>query len=926
MRSNHFQHFAAATLAAIAISALSACSDRNEADLVAAAKTLLQKNDHAGAIIQLKAALQKNPQSGEARLLLGATLFQSGDASAAVVKLEKAHDLKVDDDQVLPLLARALLETGQAKAVTDRYNQITLKDPKLGAELKATTAAAFGAQGMVDRSEAVVNAALQLDAKNAAARLLKARLKAGSGEFDGALALVSAVLSDVPIHRDAFQLKGELLQLGKGDVEAAIQAFRQALVADPRYMPAHAALLALLLYKLDVEGFKSQYAELKKTLPNHPQTKLIGIQLTLLDKDYKRAREEAQQLLRVAPENALVLQMAGVVEFQNGSLVLAAEHLKKALRNAPNLILSRRLLAETQLRSGMPDKALTTLQPLLSSANPGAEALALAAQAHLQQGDATKAESYYARAAKANPKDPIAHTAMALTQIAKGNADVGLAQLESLASTDASTYADLALINVLIRTKALDAALKAVDKLQVKLPDKALPHELRGRILLQRQDRAGARASFEKALLADPMYFPVVATLAGLDVVDNKPDDARKRFDALLVREPKNYRALLAMAELRQRTGAKPEEVAALLSEAVKSNPDEAAPRLMLIDQHLKLRQATAAREAALSAVAAIPDNLFLLDSLGRAQLATGDTQQAITTFRKAAAVQPNVPQPQLRLADAFVISKDYASAAQSFRRALEISPRLLVAQRGLIKVAQAENRSDEAIKVAKTVQKERPKDAVGYLLESEIHQGQRRWDAAIVAFRAALERERTPEIAMRLHALYIVAGMPSEADKFATTWQKEQPRDEQFAFHLGMLAMARKDYATAESRFRQLLTSHPTDPLVLNNLAMAMLNQGKAGSLPFAERAQQLMPQQAAVMDTLASALVAENQMTKAVEWRRRAVEKSPNDPGLRLELAKLLIKTGDKNGGRAELEKLAKLGTGFSAQSEVAGLLKAL
>src|SRR4051812_3780126 len=51
--------------------------------LLASAKALLVQNDHRGAVIQLKNALQKRPNFPEARYLLGRSLLDSGDIVSA---------------------------------------------------------------------------------------------------------------------------------------------------------------------------------------------------------------------------------------------------------------------------------------------------------------------------------------------------------------------------------------------------------------------------------------------------------------------------------------------------------------------------------------------------------------------------------------------------------------------------------------------------------------------------------------------------------------------------------------------------------------------------------------------------------------------------------------------------------------------------
>jgi cellulose synthase operon protein C len=905
---------------------LTGCGGESDRDLVVLARNYIENKNDSAAISQLKTLLHRQPNSAEARFLLGNVLLRSGNVSAALVELEKANDLNFRDEEVLPALAMALLANGQARKVTDLYGHVTFSDLKAAAELKAIVAAAFSAQGEVESSQDAVVAALRLDPGNSKARLVQARLVATSGDIDTAIGLVSALLADEPVMREALHLQGKLLWVAKGDLVGATQAFQAALTSDPKYLAARSALIAVLLQQYEIEGVRVQVSELKRALPGHPETRFYDTQLALIDKDFGRAQEGTQQLLRVLPDNVRVLELAGLVAFQIGSLLQAESHLAKALQLSPNLPLARRLLAETHLRSGQPAKALATLQPALERPQPGADVLALAAEAHLQLGDAAKAESYFIQAAKLNPNDAKVQTALALTQISKGNAEGGFAQLETLAASDPGSYADLALIRARPRKNDLDGALKAIDRLQAKQADKALPHQLRGRVLAQRKDLAGARASFDKALVIDPVYFPAVAGLAGLDIAEKKPEDALKRFEALLAREPKNYRALLAVAELKQSSGAKAEDVAALLADAVKANPTEAAPRLLQIEHHLSQKNVKAAREAAQDAVAAVPNNVALLDALGRAQLASGEVQQAITAFRKAAAAQPNLPQPQLRLADAYVMDKDLPAAAQSLRRALELSPRLLAAQRGLVLVALADKRPSDALAMARTVQKERPTEAIGWLLETDVHASQRDFDPATASMRAALEKAKTTDHAIRLHAMYAIAGRNADADRFAAGWLKDQPKDARFVFHLGSMAMDKKDYAGAEAHYRQVLVLSPDQPLALNNVAWLMVQQGKPGAVPLAEKAQKLLPEQASVMDTLASALAAENQLPLAIEWQRKAVLKAPNNPTYQLGLAKLLIKSGDKTAARGQLEQLGKLGDKFASQAEVTQLLSSL
>ena len=50
-------------------------------------------------------------------------------------------------------------------------------------------------------------------------------------------------------------------------------------------------------------------------------------------------------------------------------------------------------------------------------------------------------------------------------------------------------------------------------------------------MLVAKRDIPGARASFERALTIEPTNFPATVNLARLDLAEDKPEEAKKRFD-----------------------------------------------------------------------------------------------------------------------------------------------------------------------------------------------------------------------------------------------------------------------------------------------------------------------------------------------------------------------------------------------------------
>ncbi len=911
--------------AALLTAFLGGCSGDNPESLIASGKDFLAKNDSKAAVIQLKNALQQDPNLAEARFLLGKALFESGDLAGAEVELRKALERKYASEQTIPLLARALLATGQAKKVTDEFAKMEVPTGEPLASLKTTLSAAYAAQGNREAAEAELAAALASKPDYAPAQLANARYKAGSKNFDEAQRIVDEVLAKDPRNHDALLLSGSL-QAAKGNPENALTLYRKAIEAKPDFLQAHSAIISTLFQQQKMDDAAKQIEALKKVAPRHPQTIYLDAQATYQRKDYKAARELTQQLLKISPNNTSGLQLAGAVEYQLRSYIQAETYLSKAIQLVPELALARRLLISSYLRAGQPEKALATLQPVLDRIEKDASFLSLAGQTYLQNGDTKKAADYFAKASKLDPDNSAKKTSLALAHMAQGDTAGGFEELEQITSTDKGITADQALIAAYLRTNQPDKALKAIDSLEKKQPDNATTHNLRGRTLLGKKDIKGARQSFEKALAINPGFFPAAAGLAMIDLTEKKPEEARKRFESVLAADPKNVQAMLALAELRAAAGGTADEVSGLISKAVAAQPSEVAPRLALIQYYLNQKDAKKALTAANDASAAIPEKPEILYALGRTQQFSGDFNQALTTYGKIAAMQPSSPLPQMRLAEINLANKNKDEATKNLKKALEIKPDLIEAQRGLIFLALDAKKPNDALNIARQVQKQRPKEAIGFALEGDIYASQKAWPDTIKAYQNGLKQVAVPELAIKLHSALLASGNTAEAAKMASSWNKEHPKDMAFRLHLGDIATARKEYPQAVQHYQTALDIQPNNPLVLNNMAWVSGQLKAPKAIEYAEKANQLAPNQPPFMDTLAMLLANKGETDKAIELLRKALSLAPQAAAIQFNLAKVLISTGKKEEARKELDAIAKLGDKFPNQAEVSKLQKEL
>ena len=616
----------------------------------------------------------------------------------------------------------------------------------------------------------------------------------------------------------------------------------------------------------------------------------------------------------------------GAIELDANSLIQAESYLLKATQLAPGLLLSRRLLAVTYLRSGKPAKALEALNSGGGKDGINPILFSLAGEAYLQNGDPQTAEKYFVQALKIDPDNAGKRAALAVAHLATGKTATAIDELNAIASSDPGSSADFALISAHLQRNEFDKALVAIDRLEGKQPDKPMAPNLRGRVQMLQKDPVAARRSFERALAIEPSYFTAAASLAAMDLADKKPEDAKKRFQGLLAINPKDGQALTSLARLAALNGAPKDEVAELLSKAVAASPEEAVPRLLLIELLLRHRENKQALTMAQDAATALPNNPEILAALGRMHQVSGDVNQAISVYSKLISMQPSSPQPLIRLAEAYAANKDHGAAEQSLRKALEMQPDLLDAQRALIVLAIDAKKYQNAAKVVRTIQQQRPKDSLGFILQGDVASAQSDWGVAVSAYRTGMQMSASTELAIKLHSALVRSGNYAEGERFAIKWLKEQPSDSVFISQLAEFSIMRKEYSSAQVHYLSLLKLQPNNTVVLNNLAWVMGILKQDGAILYAEKANKLEPNQPILMDTLAVLLAEEKEYGRSIELLSKALEIQPTNAKIRLTLAKIYIKSGDKVKAKKELDSLSYLGEKFYLQPEVSAILKGL
>ena len=912
------------TLLMCAALVIAGCGKDDPTALVASAKSYLAKHEYDAAIIQLKSALQIAPDNAEARVLYGRTLLDTGRPAAAETEIRKAIELKYPPDETDPLLARAMVDQGAYAKVVSELGGRKLADPKAQAGLQTEVATAYLALGETAKANEAIGAALTVVPGDPRALTVQSRLAAQSNDLPQALKLIDAALASAPNNIEALVVKAGY-ENAQGRRDEAIKTLERAVEVSGGALGARYALTTLLAESGQLDKAATQVEAMKKLSPLEFRTLYADALISYSRGDAKHARDMIQQVLSVNPDNLQSIYLSGLIDMRLGLYASAEESLRKVVARTPGEASPLRALAALYLRTGRTAQGVDALEAALRGAPDNPVLLRAAGEANLAAGNTVKAAQYYERASALDKGNIASKIRLAQVKYAAGESGQAFKELESLSADQSQYQSDLALIAAHLRRGEFDQALAAVAALEKKQPNNPLTYNVKGAAYAGMRDNKNARASFEKALEVQPGYFAAARNLALLDLQEQKPDDARKRYEAMLAKDPGNEQLLLGLAELLVMSGHSPDEVRATLERAIAAAPKSVRPRLALVNYFTNLRDAKSALDAAKAAQAAFPDDMQVLEAVGVAQRANGQTDDALATFKRLVQAQPQNVSALLRLADVEVAQKDYSAAVATLRKAIEADPNQNRALLALAKTFLLSGHPEDAIAEARKLQKDHPNAALGYALEGEVLAAQGKWPQAAAAYRDAIGREPIPVLAVRRYET-LEKVSASDASAFAAQWAKDHPKDITLEAFLGQQSLARKDYRGAITHYQTAIKLEPDNAVVLNNLAWALTETGDPKGREYAATAYRQAPFNPNVMDTLGWAEVQTGDAKKGVELLQAAANLAPGNAEIRLHLAKGLIKTGDKAEAKKALAPLSRLDANAPARIEADKLLTGL
>jgi len=590
----------------------------------------------------LRSVLDKAPTDSEA-------LQQLANVSVAQGKLEEARRLlTLAIAQKPPHVPTLLLFATLASAPADGNAGLTAFDLLVGDSYRAFRRSA---------EYATARASL-LAARGDGKRAVDAWLKehAESRAFDPKLSLLMA---------------DSLAKLQKGAL--ALWLLTRASNSPSASAEVHEALAERALSMGDVRLGELAVSRLGGGLHRTPNVLLLEARLLELQDQGLEATKLTKRALDAVPEGRDAQKTAYALTHarslaKEGLWDRAREVLVEVLQRDPGNARTKLLLGAIEIQAGHPDKVGPLVEALLADPRYAPQAETLIVRAHVARKNAAEAKKA-ARAFFDNDQNDL-HArlllAQTLAEVGESRAALELLEHAPAAQAHATSLVRLRVqLSELVRGPApTEALIKEYLKAKVGVPElkPILAHSM------ARQKRlAEAEALFRELGLEDPTALEQVAQL---EREQGKLAAAIKTLEGLVVINPSSSSAWLLLALMRKEAGDRA-GAAAAYEEALRLRPNDPVALnnlavLLVAQDGTKARAVTLARRA----VAALPDNPALEDTLGWALVENGEEKDLAEAVRLLGRSTPVLGTPEALFHHGLALAK--AGQADEAKKQLE--------------------------------------------------------------------------------------------------------------------------------------------------------------------------------------------------------------------------------------------------------------
>lgn len=872
------------------------------------ALTRYEKNDMAGAIIQLKNALKIDDSMLAVQLLLAKALMRHGEVIAAEAALNQAVSMGISRAEVAAPLAQTYIMLGKPEKVIDSISPSGLP-LAVKVEVLSLRGTAYAEMGRFAQAADSFSEARAQDPRSDVPLIAEVPMLVRQQNMGKAREVANKAVELAPQDPLAWSTRGSVLHASR-DLAGALADYDKSIALAPQLAEARVARAAILISLNRWADAEKDLAALDEDMLEEPRAAYVSALIAAHKGDTRTARDELSKSVKILdglPRSWInyrehLLMQGAMSHYALRNWEKAREYLEAMVATNSRNAIAQQMLASTYLETKDYDRAQRLLESLNRASPDDTQIQYLLGTVYLAQRRYSQASLLLEKAA-AQGTTSAATRELGLSQIELGKDTTGISNLEKVfAANPRDSRAGTQLAAIYGRKGQMKKAVQTAETLVKNDPENLALINFLGTVKGWSGDKPGARAAYSKALEKDGQFLPATLNLARLDVADEHFADARTRLLAALAKRASDPDLLYELGVLEQKA-KQPAEALRYWKKADEAQKFDARPGLAMVDLQLTQGDADTALQTAKQLVQKFPDQVNMQIVLGRVYLATGDRSNAQKAFRDATRLADYNPTLQVQIGRLQLMADNPGGAAYSAQKALQEKPDdeaalALSAETETVRGDPA--RADAALK---TLAAKYPNSVATALTTANIAMARGQYGAAASGYRNALAKQPSTATAINVVQAHMAAGEAAKAVSFIEGWAKTHPTDLTALKTLAEVQSATGQKEAARKTYIAILAAEPDDPMTLNNYAVLLQKLNDPKATEPAEKAQKLMPGNPSIADTLGWIQVQQGKIDAGLRQLRDARLRSPDNRTIRYHLAYALNKSGRKAEARSEL-----------------------
>ncbi len=877
------------------------------------AEAQVESGQIRAAIIELRNAVQAQPENAEARFQLGRLYLDQYRLDEAEKELVRALDYGVAHDRVLPPLMRTYLRLGSPQDVLRLLDDITDEDLRNSPAVLYVTTDAYLMLGRVEDAFS----ALQGVDKNSPQTLIRlAGIEALKGQRDVAYEMARRAAASAEADGDTLLSYGLLLlRKGQSAADEATEILARARKADPVSPQIRTAQVQALMHKGDMEAASKLIDELKADRFGTASLAHLESVIALLKGEYEAAKTLADTVLGANPQYAPSQIIAGVANTALGNDETAVRHLQRFATDPTVPGAAIKALALSNLRLDRADMAVAALQnPVLDETDR--QRIGILVSAAISRGDVAQARTLLAESLKVDPEN--FGTAMGLASLALQSGDNEEAEkllsslTERLGSASLVQKVRLALVH--FRAGNTDEMLVIGSRIKEEAAGSSAGYLISALAYLRRDELDLAFSELDEATQREPSDKTAALMYSGLLNRAGQSAKAVAVLSRTLETAPTDKQLLGAYVRARLAAGQGQDAIASL-QQVSAAHPLAVTPYFLLARLYLVENQRDKALDTAIRAKDLAPDDPEVLLLLAQIQQAGGESEKAVATFRSLLEVAPESIDGRYQMAFTLVSLGRTTEAIVVMRELLSIKPDHISAQIVLTRLLQGQGDAMAAAPYVTALLERAPTVPDVQILAARQADMEGRQDDAVGYYKAAYLVDTTNIENKMAYARALWAAEKQTAAIALLEDGADDPAAESAPVRhlLAQFHLVAGNHDKARSLYESLIAEYPENPVILNDYAWFLAEtEALDTALIHAEKAMNLAPNVPEILDTLAVIYNRQGSPEKAIPLFRQALEIMPDNPGFKLHLSEALIAQGIND------EALKRLLTDVAASSD--------